>query len=70
MTMSASMWSRFRVAETRAGPSSDLYGFVREVPRIVPPRVSNPRVVSIDSGMLPPSITPRHPWRYPTNVCP
>ena len=31
------------VAFTCAGPSSVLYGFVRDVPRIVPPRGSSPR---------------------------
>ena len=43
IAMSASMRSRASVASTRRGPSSVLYGFVRDVPRIVPPRGSRPR---------------------------
>ena len=43
IAMSASMRSRASVASTCRGPSSDLYGFVRDVPRIVPPRGSSPR---------------------------
>ena len=43
---------------TRAGPSSVLYGFVRDVPRIVPPRGSSPRTDSSVSGTDSPSIEP------------
>ena len=35
---------------TRSSPSSSLNGFVRDVPRIVPPRCRIPRVVSCVSG--------------------
>ena len=55
---------------TCATPSSVLYGFVREVPRMVPPRVSRPFVDAVDSGMLSPSSTPRQPWRYPMKEWP
>ena len=44
IAISASTRSRASVAITRAAPSSDLYGFVRDVPRIVPPRGSRPRI--------------------------
>ena len=51
---------------TRATPSSVLYGLVRDVPRMVPPRWMSPRVVAMVSSIVSPSITPRQPWRNPT----
>ena len=49
-----------------AAPSSRLNGFVREVPRIVPPRGRIPRVDSIVSSSASPSSGPRQPSRKPT----
>ena len=48
---------------TRVAPSSVLYGLVRDVPRIVPPRGSSPRTELDAEGIDSPSITPRQPWR-------
>ncbi len=63
---SASTCSRPRVASTRSTPSSTAKGLVRDVPRIVPPRCTSPRVRSIVRGTVSPSSTPRQPWRNPT----
>jgi hypothetical protein len=53
-----------------SGPSSRLNGFVREVPRIVPPRGRMPRVDSIVSSSCRLSSGPRQPSRKPTIACP
>ncbi len=65
MTISASIRSRSREARTRARPSSIFTGFVREVPRMVPPRWISPRVLESVSSITSPSSTPRQPWRKP-----
>jgi hypothetical protein len=63
IAMSAETRSLASVAFTLAAPSSDLYGFVRDVPRIVPPRGSSPRTEPTLRSMDSPVITPRQPWR-------
>src|SRR5215212_14769 len=55
---------------TFAGPSSRLKMFVREVPRIVPPRGRIPRVDSIVSSSNSFSSGPRQPSRKPTIASP
>src|SRR5829696_1188771 len=57
-------------AATFSNPFSTLYGLVREVPRIVPPRGRMPRTCSMPSGPAMPSIGPRQPSRKPTNSWP
>ena len=49
------------VSRTRSGPSSSLNGFVRDVPRIVPPRGRIPRVDSIVELVDSASSTPLPP---------
>ena len=49
-----------------SGPSSRLNGFVRDEPRIVPPRGRMPRVDSTVSSSYAPSIGPRQPSLKPT----
>ena len=58
------------VSLTRAGPSSCFRGFVRDVPRIVPPRGRIPRVDSIVSSSNRFSSGPRQPSRNPMIACP
>lgn len=50
-----------------APPRSPSYGFVRLVPRIVPPTFDSPFTSCRVSGMKSPSTSPRHPSRIPTN---
>ncbi len=45
-------------------------GFVRDVPRIVPPRGRMPRTACTSRGIVSPSSGPRHPSRNPTNSRP
>src|SRR5579871_403146 len=45
-------------------------GFVRDEPRIVPPRGRMPRTAWMSSGTVSPSSGPRHPSRNPTNSRP
>ena len=54
------------MARVRATPSSAFSGFVRDVPRIVPPRWISPRVLGTVSSIVSSSTTPRQPWRNPT----
>jgi hypothetical protein len=49
------------------GPSN---GFVREVPRMVPPCLEIPRTLSLGSSSTSPFTTPRHPSWNPTKVWP
>ena len=51
------------VAFTLRAPSSDLYGLVRDVPRIVPPRGSRPRTDATCRSIDSPCMTPRQPCR-------
>ena len=44
----------------------DLYGFVRDVPRIVPPRGRMPEIARSSSCWNLPSTRPRQPSRTPT----
>ena len=53
-------------SRTRSTPSSSLNGFVREVPRIVPPRGRSPEISRGPSGSKTPSTSPRQPERTPT----
>ena len=50
---------------TPSTPPSSLYGFVREVPMIVPPLCRIPEISSQPSGFRLPSIMPRQPFRTP-----
>jgi len=70
IAISPSRWSELIVSSTRAGPSSCLKGFVREVPRIVPPRGRMPRVDSIVSSSYSLSSGPFQPSRKPTITWP
>src|SRR5690242_5376051 len=56
---------RFRCSRTFSIPPSTLYGFVREVRRIVPPRGRIPEIAWPSSGRKTPSIIPRQPCRMP-----
>src|SRR5579871_1160003 len=67
MAINASTPRSCNVCLHRSGPLSTLYGLVRELPRMVPPRGRMPRHTSTLSGVVRPSITPRHPSRKPTN---
>src|SRR5512138_112744 len=67
IAISASIRSREIVASTFSGPPSTLNGFVRDVPRIVPPRGSRPRVLSEFSTTAFPSIRPLQPSEKPVN---
>ena len=49
---------------------SPLYGLVREVPRIVPPRCRIPRVDATDNDMVWSSTRPLQPCRIPMNSWP
>ena len=51
----------------RSTPFSILNGFVRDEPRIVPPRGKMPRVVFRSKGIVKPSSGPFQPSRNPTN---
>jgi len=64
--------SRARIAaSTAAVPSRpSAYGFVRDVPRIVPPRGRIPDVLASVSSSASFSITPAQPWRKPTKLLP
>ncbi len=68
--INASMRSRSMVSWTRATPSSVLYGLVRALPRIVPPRWRSPRVLAVVSSTVSQSMTPRQPCRNPTTLWP
>src|SRR3954447_4076011 len=57
---------RFRFSRTFSIPPSTLYGFVREVRMIVPPRGRIPEIARPSSGRNVPSIIPRQPCRMPT----
>src|SRR5437763_225625 len=67
MAMRASRALTATVSSTRSTPPSTLYGLVREVPRIVPPRGRMPRHRSTSSGSVRPSMAPRQPSARPTN---
>src|SRR5487761_1198679 len=51
-------------------PASARSGFVRDEPRIVPPRGRMPRTAWTSSGTVSPSSGPRQPSRNPTNSNP
>src|SRR4051794_4564995 len=70
IAISASTPSSLRFAVMRSKPSSTLNGFVREEPRIVPPRGRMPRTSGMPSGIVSLSSGPRQPSRKPTNSCP
>src|SRR3954447_11227948 len=57
-------------ARTRSTPPSSLYGFVRVVPTIVPPRGRMPEISRSVSGWNVPSTRPRHPSRTATPSSP
>ncbi len=54
----------------RSGPPPFSNGFVREVPRIVPPCFEMPMTWARPRGMVSPSTTPFQPLRKPTNSRP
>src|SRR5262249_47309445 len=58
------------VERTISTPRSILYGFVREEPRIVPPRWRIPRVLESVRSIASLLSTPAQPYRNPTNSCP
>jgi hypothetical protein len=58
-------WSR-----TFSTPPSSLYGFVRVVPMIVPPRGRIPEISRGPSGSNTPSTSPRQPSRTPRTSSP
>ena len=58
------------VRKTASTPPSRLNGFVREVPRMVPPRWRMPETDCRFSRKWFPSMSPRHPSRMPTNSKP
>src|SRR5207247_1492943 len=58
------------VATTLSAPPSTLNGFVREVPRIVPPRGMIPEIRSLPSSCDLPSTKPFHPSWTPTTSTP
>ena len=62
--------SRSKFASTFSTPPSTLYGFVRVVPRIVPPRGRIPETSRRPSGSTIPSTSPRQPSRTPTTSQP
>jgi hypothetical protein len=64
------MWRLARFSRIWVGPSSRLKGFVRDEPRIVPPRGRMPRVDSIVSSLKMFSSGPRQPSRNPTIAWP
>ena len=51
-------------------PPSTLYGFVRDVPMIVPPRGRIPEISRGPSGWKSCSTIPRQPSRTPITSCP
>src|SRR5215475_6695572 len=61
--------SFIRSTPLRPGPVS-RYGFVRDEPRMVPPRGRMPRTAFTSSGTVSASIGPRQPSRNPTNSRP
>ena len=61
MGMSMSIASTASVSWTFSTPPSIPYGFVREEPRIVPPRGRMPEVLSRSSGTVLPPTTPAQP---------
>jgi hypothetical protein len=65
MTIRASTPRFCRLRRIRCTPSSMANGFVRDDPRIVPPRGSNPRTAGMSSGIVAASSGPRHPSRNP-----
>ena len=70
MAMSASIPALAKFSLIFSTPPSILNGFVRDDPRIVPPRGKIPRVVSRVRGMVKPSSGPFQPSRKPMNSCP
>src|SRR3984957_7978847 len=56
--------------DTPLPPASGFSGFVRDEPRIVPPRGRMPRTAWTSSGTVSPSSGPRQPSRNPTNSRP
>src|SRR5215211_8233 len=67
---SASMPSCVSAAFTRSSPSGSAYGFVLDVPRIVPPRGRMPFVASAVSSRPSPASTPAQPYVKPWNSKP
>ena len=67
---SASIPSRSMFSSTRSTPPSTRYGFVRDVPMIVPPRGRMPETSRGPSSSASPSISPRQPSRTPTTRSP
>ena len=60
---------RLKFASTRS-TEFVLYGFVREVPMIVPPRGRIPEISRGPSGSISPSTSPFQPARTPSTSCP
>ena len=65
---SASSRSRSNVASTRSTPSSLLYGFVRDVPMIVPPRGRIPEISRGPSAVSRPSTRPAPARTHPQHL--
>ena len=63
-TKPSSRW-RSTASRTRSTPSSNWYGWMRDVPRMVPPRGRIPRHRSTSSSSQSSSSTPRHASRNP-----
>ena len=70
MAISASTPSEAIVARTASSPPSCLSGFVRDEPRIVPPRGKIPRTAATSSGLVAPVRGPCHPSANPTKSMP
>src|SRR5204862_44961 len=69
-TSASTAWCR-KVSITRAIPSFSLAGFVREVPRMVPPIGRMPRTsAGVSSSMRPSSRQPAQPFLTPLTWCP
>src|SRR3954447_2474605 len=58
------------LSSTFSTPPSSLYGFVRLVPRIVPPRGRMPETARSERPRNVPSTRPRQPSRMPTQSQP
>src|SRR6266702_4286376 len=70
-TPSPARLSLIRSSPDRPPPAAPAdSGFVREEPRIVPPRGRMPLTAFTSSGTVSPSSGPRHPSRNPTNSYP
>src|SRR6202012_1020343 len=74
IAISASTPSPARLSLIRSAPDGPLplsaNGFVRDVPRIVPPRGRMARTACTSRGTVSPSSGPRQPSRKPTNSYP